>query len=127
MEDLDELKSLANVIKSNSLCGLGQTAPNPILSTMNAFYDEYVAHIKEKRCPAHVCKNLMQYKIIEDRCVGCGMCARNCPASAIAKTDHVPVGKSEAMPLRIHRINPDNCVKCGLCIANCRFGAIIKD
>ena len=127
MEDLEELKSLANVIKSNSLCGLGQTAPNPILSTMNAFYDEYIAHIVDKKCPAHVCKNLMEYKIIEDRCVGCGMCARNCPASAIAKTDIVPVGKSEQMPLRVHRINPSNCVKCGLCIANCRFGAIIKD
>ena len=127
MEDLEELKSLANVIKSNSLCGLGQTAPNPILSTMNAFYDEYIAHIVDKKCPAHVCKNLMEYKIIEDRCVGCGMCARNCPASAIAKTDIVPVGKSEQMPLRVHRINPTNCVKCGLCMANCRFGAIIKD
>ena len=127
MEDLDELKNLANVIKSNSLCGLGQTAPNPILSTMNAFYDEYVAHIVDKKCPAHVCKNLMEYKILEDRCVGCGMCARNCPASAIAKTDLVPAGKSEQMPLRIHRINPNNCVKCGLCMANCRFGAIIKD
>ena len=127
MEDLEELKNLANVIKSNSLCGLGQTAPNPILSTMNAFYDEYLAHIVDKKCPAHVCKNLMEYKIIEDRCVGCGMCARNCPASAIAKTDIVPIGKSEQMPLRVHRINPSNCVKCGLCIANCRFGAIIKD
>ncbi len=127
MEDLEELKNLANVIKSNSLCGLGQTAPNPILSTMNSFYDEYVAHIVDKKCPAHVCKSLMQYKIIEDKCVGCGMCARNCPASAISKTDIVPVGKTAAMPLRVHRINPDNCVKCGLCLANCRFGAIIKD
>ena len=127
MQDLEELKNLANVIKSNSLCGLGQTAPNPILSTMNTFYDEYVAHIVDKKCPAHVCKNLMQYKIIEDKCVGCGMCAKNCPANTIVKTDKVPVGKPETLPLRIHRINPDNCVKCGLCMANCRFGAIIKD
>ncbi len=127
MQDLDELKSLANVIKSNSLCGLGQTAPNPILSTMNAFYDEYVAHIVDKKCPAHVCKSLMQYKILEDKCVGCGMCARNCPASTIIKTDIVPAGKDPKLPLRVHRINPDNCVKCGLCQANCRFNAIIKD
>ena len=127
MQDLDELKSLANVIKSNSLCGLGQTAPNPILSTMNAFYDEYIAHIVDKKCPAHVCKSLMQYKILEDKCVGCGMCARNCPASTIEKTDIVPAGKPATLPLRVHRINPDNCVKCGLCQANCKFGAIIKD
>ena len=127
MQDLDELKSLAEVIKSNSLCGLGQTAPNPILSTMKSFYDEYVAHIVDKKCPAHVCKSLMQYKILEDKCVGCGMCARNCPANTIEKTDIVPVGKAPTLPLRVHRINPDNCVKCGLCQANCRFGAIIKD
>ena len=127
MQDLEKLKNLANVIKSNSLCGLGQTAPNPILSTMNTFYDEYVAHIVDKKCPAHVCKNLMQYKIIEDKCVGCGMCAKNCPANTIIKTDKVPVGKPETLPLRVHRINPENCVKCGLCMANCRFGAIIKD
>ncbi len=127
MKDLEELKNLANVIKSNSLCGLGQTAPNPILSTMNAFYDEYVAHIVDKKCPAHVCKNLMQYKILEDKCIGCGMCARNCPANTIEKTDIVPVGRPATMPMRVHRINPDKCVKCGLCMSNCRFGAIIKD
>ena len=127
MEDLEELKNLANVIKSNSLCGLGQTAPNPILSTMNAFYDEYVAHIVDKKCPAHVCKTLMQYKIIEEKCVGCGMCARNCPANTIVKTDIVPVGKNPSLPLRVHRIDPSNCVKCGLCQSNCRFGAVIKD
>ena len=127
MQDLEELKSLANVIKSNSLCGLGQTAPNPILSTMAAFYDEYVAHIVDKKCPAHVCKSLMQYKILEDKCVGCGMCARNCPANAIEKTDIVPVGKPATLPLRVHKIDPDKCVKCGLCQSNCRFSAIIKD
>ena len=127
MEDLEELKSLANVIKSNSLCGLGQTAPNPILSTMNAFYDEYVAHIVDKKCPAHVCKSLMQYKIIEDKCAGCGLCARNCPANAIEKTDIVPAGRAPTLPLRVHRIDASKCVKCGLCQANCRFGAIIKD
>ena len=127
MEDLEELKSLANVIKSNSLCGLGQTAPNPILSTMNAFYDEYVAHIVDKKCPAHVCKSLMQYKILPEKCVGCGMCARNCPANTIMKTEMVPVGKPANLPLRVHAIDPTNCVKCGLCQSNCRFGAIIKD
>lgn len=127
MEDLDELKSLAEVIKSNSLCGLGQTAPNPILSTMNAFYDEYVEHVRDKKCRAHVCKNLMEYKILPEKCVGCGMCARNCPASTIHKTDEVPVGKDPKLPLRIHKIDPSKCVKCGLCMSNCRFGAIIKD
>ncbi len=127
MADLEELKNLANVIKSNSLCGLGQTAPNPILSTMNAFYDEYVAHIVDKKCPAHVCKSLMQYKILEDKCVGCGMCARNCPANTIIKTDIVPAGKPANLPMRVHRIDPTNCVKCGLCQSNCRFGAVIKD
>ena len=127
MEDLDELKSLAQVIKSNSLCGLGQTAPNPILSTMNAFYDEYVEHVRDKKCRAHVCKNLMEYKILPEKCVGCGMCARNCPASTIHKTDEVPVGKDPKLPLRIHKIDPSKCVKCGLCMSNCRFGAIIKD
>ncbi|MCQ2802345.1 MAG: NAD(P)H-dependent oxidoreductase subunit E [Bacilli bacterium] len=127
MADLDELKNLANVIKSNSLCGLGQTAPNPILSTMASFYDEYLAHIQDKKCPAHVCKSLMQYKILPEKCAGCGMCARNCPANTIIKTDEVPVGKPATLPLRIHRIDPTNCVKCGLCQSNCRFGAIIKD
>ena len=127
MKDLDELKNLANVIKSNSLCGLGQTAPNPILSTMNAFYDEYIAHIVDKKCPAHVCKSLMQYKILEDKCVGCGMCARNCPANTIVRTDIVPAGRPANLPLRVHRIDPTNCVKCGLCLSNCRFGAVVKD
>ena len=127
MEDLEELKSLAEVIKSNSLCGLGQTAPNPILSTMASFYDEYLAHIQDKKCPAHVCKNLFQYKIIKEKCVGCGMCARNCPANTIEKTDEVPAGRDPKMPMRIHLIHPENCVKCGLCMNNCRFGAIIKE
>jgi len=127
MADLDELKNLANVIKANSLCGLGQTAPNPILSTMASFYDEYVAHIVDKKCPAHVCKNLMEYKIVKDKCSGCGMCARNCPANAISKTDEVPAGKPATLPLRIHVIDPEKCVKCGLCMSNCKFGAIIKD
>lgn len=116
MEDLHELKSLAEVIKSNSLCGLGQTAPNPILSTMAAFEDEYIAHVVEKRCPAHVCKSLMQYYIIPDKCRKCSLCSRNCPVNCINGV----VGKEPFV------IDQSKCIKCGTCISSCRFGAIIK-
>ena len=115
MEDLEKLEELANFIQTNSLCGLGQTAPNPVLSTMRFFRDEYVAHIKDKTCPAGVCKKLLKYSIIEEKCKGCTLCARNCPVDAIsgaAKTPHV--------------IDTAKCIKCGACMDNCRFGAIIR-
>ncbi len=123
MEDLDRLEELANYIKSASLCGLGQTAPNPVLSTLRYFRDEYIAHIVDKKCPAGVCKKLLQYKIVADKCFGCGMCARQCPADAIGKTDYVAPGKK----LAAYAIDPKKCVKCGACMGACKFKAIVKE
>ncbi len=123
MEDLDRLEELAQYIKSASLCGLGQTAPNPVLSTLRYFRDEYIAHIVDKRCPAGVCKHLLRYKILEDKCIGCGLCARQCPADAISRTDHVAPGKK----LAAMAINPEKCLKCGACLGACKFKAIIKE
>ena len=122
MKDLDELEVLAENIKTNSLCGLGQTAPNPVLSTLKHFREEYVAHIVDKKCPAHICKNLMEYSIEKDKCFGCGVCVKACPADAIVKTDYVAPGKR----LPAYEIDPQKCVKCGMCIASCKFKAIIK-
>ena len=116
MEDLDKLEELSNYIKSASLCGLGQTAPNPVLSTLRYFRDEYVAHIVDKKCPAGVCKSLLQYKIIEDKCKGCTACARKCPVNAISGSVKNP-----------HTIDTSKCIKCGACVATCKFGAIIKE
>lgn len=115
MEDLDRLEALAYQIKSASLCGLGQTAPNPVISTLKYFRDEYIAHIVEKRCPAGVCKGLTKYTIIEGKCKGCSICAKNCPASAISGKVKEPF-----------HIDQDKCVKCGVCIGKCPFKAIIK-
>ena len=116
MEDLNELEELAQVVKANSVCGLGQTSANPIVSTMKQFREEYIAHIVDKKCPAHVCKNLMQYKIVAEKCKGCTLCARNCPVKAISGTVKMP-----------HVIDQSKCIKCGLCLANCKFDAIIKE
>ena len=115
LEDLDKIEELCYYIKDNSLCGLGQTAPNPVLSTLRYFRDEYLAHVVDKKCPAGVCKDLLQYSIIADKCKGCTMCARACPAGAISGTVKQP-----------HSIDPDKCLKCGACMEKCKFGAIVK-
>ena len=115
MEDLEKIQDLATHMKTSSLCALGQSAPNPVLSTLQYFGDEYLAHIKDKKCPAGVCKNLLQYEIIADKCKGCTLCARNCPANAITGTVKNP-----------HVIDTTKCIKCGVCMNNCKFGAIIK-
>ncbi len=113
--DIERLEDLASSIKASALCGLGQTAPNPVLSTIRQFRSEYEAHIYEKRCPAGVCKKLLKYVIDPDKCKGCTLCARNCPAGAISGTVKNP-----------HVIDQTKCVKCGLCMEKCKFGAISR-
>ena len=115
MEDLDKLEELCVFVKENSLCGLGQTAPNPVLSTLRYFRDEYIAHIVDKRCPAGVCKSLLRFVIDPDKCKGCTACARKCPVNAITGSVKQP-----------HVIDTAKCIKCGSCIETCKFGAISK-
>ena len=113
MEDLDKLEDLCKYIKENALCGLGQSAPNPVLSTLRYFKDEYIAHVVEKKCPAAVCKALLSYVIDPSICRGCTLCSRSCPNNAIS-------GKVK----EAHVIDQDKCIKCGICKEKCRFGAI---
>ena len=113
LEDLDKIEELCEYIKANALCGLGQTAPNPVLSTLTHFREEYIAHVVDKRCPAGVCKDLLKYTIIPDKCKGCTLCARNCPVKAISGSVKEP-----------HVIDQTKCIKCGVCMNNCKFGAI---
>ena len=115
LEDLDKMEELCHYIQKNALCALGQTAPNPVLSTLKYFRDEYEAHVVEKRCPAGVCKKLLRYEIVEDKCKGCTACARKCPVGAISGAVKTP-----------HKIDPQKCIKYGACMDTCKFGAIIK-
>ncbi len=114
--DIELLEDLSVEIKDGSLCGLGQTAPNPVLSTIRFFRDEYEAHIRDKKCPAHACKELITYNISVENCIGCGMCKRACPVEAIS-----------GEPRKLHEIDHDLCIKCGKCYEVCKFDAVIID
>jgi len=120
MDDLQELRNLAAVIKDTALCGLGQTSPNPVLSTLDNFWDEYVEHVVDKKCRAGVCKKLMNYVIDKEKCIGCGKCAKNCPAEAISKTEYI----AEGHKLPSMFIDTTKCIKCGACMSGCKFDAI---
>lgn len=113
MDHLEQLYALANSMQKASLCGLGQSAPNPVLSTLNYFYDEYAAHISDQRCPAGVCKELVTYSIDPEKCIGCTVCARKCPVHCID-------GARKA----VHVIDQQRCIKCGACYQACKFGAV---
>ncbi|MFZ5453749.1 MAG: NADH-quinone oxidoreductase subunit NuoF [Thermodesulfobacteriota bacterium] len=114
--DLEKLEKMSRVIKKMSLCGLGQTAPNPVLSTIKYFREEYEAHIQAKKCPAHVCKELITYRVVPDNCIGCQLCRLKCPAEAITGAKKV-----------VHEILPEKCIKCGTCFEKCKFDAIIVE
>ena len=113
MEDIEQLENLAKVIKDTALCGLGQTSPNPVLSTISNFREEYEEHVRDHVCRAHKCKALLTYSIDPSKCKGCSLCARNCPADAIVGETRKPFV-----------INPEKCIRCGMCFSRCKFGAI---
>lgn len=113
IEDIERLRILGSVIKDTSLCGLGQTSPNPILSTLDNFMDEYVAHVEDKKCPAGQCKSLLHYSIDDEKCTGCTLCFRNCPVGAISGEKRSP-----------HYIDQSLCIKCGVCLEKCKFDAV---
>ena len=116
LEDLDKLETLAESIKTSALCGLGQTAPNPVLSTMKYFRDEYVAHVVDKKCPAGVCKSMVRYQIDPDTCKKCGICAKNCPVGCITGDKNTP-----------YVIDQEKCVKCGMCMEKCPFKSVLNN
>lgn len=115
MQDLTKLKELSDAVKDTALCGLGQTSPNPVLSTLQYFYDEYVEHVRDKKCRANSCVALMQYFILEEKCAGCTLCARKCPVNCI-----------DGSVKRPHVIDQEQCIKCGACQTACKFNAVIK-
>ena len=115
MADLEKIEELANHMKTSSLCALGQSAPNPVLSTLKYFKDEYIEHIVDKKCAAGVCKSMLRYEIEADLCKGCTLCAKKCPVGAIAGTVK-----------QVHTIDQSKCIKCGLCESSCKFKAIVK-
>jgi NADP-reducing hydrogenase subunit HndC len=115
LAELEHLETLARQIKDTALCGLGQTMPNPILSTLRVFKDEYIAHVVDKKCPAGVCKNLLEFYILPEKCTGCTLCAKVCPVECIS-----------GQVKQCHVIDQDACIKCGICLAKCKFDAIEK-
>jgi Na+-translocating ferredoxin:NAD+ oxidoreductase RNF subunit RnfB len=116
MDDLDEIKNLGVVIQSSSLCGLGQSAPNPVLSTMNYFGDEYIAHVKDKKCPAGACTAMATFTVIAEKCIGCTACKKVCPVDCIIGEKKEP-----------HVIEQDKCIKCGACVSKCKKDAIVRE